>query len=360
MRKIKFTSRAGSILLFVFSSIAMMSGILIAGLKSATYQNLFFCQAAHSYPFFDKDGNLHGLFNVERESMENLMIGVCSKNGNRFTAKNGEHYDYKQSELEPIDDVLKKLKGCPEKIEHNACLKVNAAIRPIDNKLPFKSSFEKEIKHALHSILKDEKILSNKIDNLGIKKIASFDNLCEKLGLNDAKKPNAYDGVKKKIDDTFTFNDKIDAVNFFAANKYVRLSILNVFCDDIKSEKFGEIDQGDNTNEGGDQTGDTDQETEKHNETTYAFEFETDNETLKNSKQNLKMLSLMMKYSSKFSSTDSSNKKILLNMSQEDQENEVNINQFFSESEWMMLNMDIIDDKYAFFHRGSESIMKLL
>lgn len=341
----------------------MMSGILISGLKSTTYQNLFFCQAAHSYPFFDKDGNLHGLFNVERESMENLMIGLCSKNGNRFAAKNGEYYDYKQYVLEPIDDVLKKLKGCPKKIEHNACLKVNAAIRPVDDKLPFKSSFEKEIKRALHSILKDEKIdkanLNHKIDNLDIKKIASFDSLCEQLGLNDAKKPNAYGGVKKKIDDTFTFNDKIDAVNFFAANKYVRLSILNVFCDDIKSGKFGKIDQGDNMNEDGDQIGDSDQETKKHNETTYAFEFERDNESLKNSKQNLKMLSLMMKYSSKFSSEKKCNKKLLLKSDNNDQEKR-SVNDFFSESEWIMLNMDIIDDKYAFFHKGSVSVMKLL
>ena len=379
MRKIKFNRRTGSIVAFVVSSIAMMSGILMTGLKSTTYQNIFINQAAHSYPFFDKDknGNLqvHGLFNVEHESMENLILGVLSNDGNRFIARNGDHDKYKKSgdALAPIEDVLKKFTGCPKEIKHNDCLNVNVAIIPVDNKLPFKSSFKEEIQHALNAILKDEKIDKSKlnhkssnivgwktdpVDNIKIENIKNVENLYAYLGLNDTKKANAYDKVKETIEDTFAFNDKIGAVNIFAANKYVRRSILDEFIKYAENKKLANSNNEKNVGEASNQAEDVNEENQNSKAMTYAFEFDN-NGTLKDSAQNVKMLDLLMKYSSKFSSDKKSNKKLLLKSDKSDQEKR-SVNDFFSESECIAIDMDIIDDKYAFFHKKFEGAVKEL
>lgn len=380
MRKIKFNRCTGSIVAFVVSSIAMMSGILMTGLKSTTYQNIFINQAAHSYPFFDKDknGNLqvHGLFNVEHESMENLIIGVLSKDGNRFIARNGDHDKYKKSgdALEPIEKVLSGFNGCPKKIEHNDCLHVNAAIIPVDNKLPFKSSFEKEIRYALNAILKDEKIDKSKlnhknkswwsgnndpVDDIKIENIKNVDDLYACLGLNDEKKANVYDKVKEKIKDTFTFDKKIGAVNIFAANQYVRRSILDEFAKYAENKKLANDNDEKNVGEASNQAEDVNERSQDSKAMTYAFEFKDNNGTLKDSAQNVKMLDLLMKYSSKFSSDKNSNNKLLLKSDKSDHEKR-SVNDFFSESEWIMVNTDIVDDKYDFFRKGSVSVIKLL
>lgn len=342
----RFCSRTGSVVLFVFSSLALMSGLLVNGLKSTSYKRLFFDRVAHSGAFFDKDGKLHGLVDVEEESMLNLVRGVMSLETKRFVSKNDEHDKYTKNNLtlRPIDEFFKDLK-----IKHNDCLNVNALILPADNQLPFKNaSFEAEIKCALKEILKDNNVNVEPVNKIKINEIENVDDLYIKLGLVN-KKSSSNEGdnhsvLKRTIKDTFTFDDNIDSVNFFAANSYVRKSLLQEFCNDIKAGKFKGVKD----------------ELNAEGITDISFDYNANKDyTLKDAKLNIVLLKLMMNHCSKFSSNENSNKKVLLKVTKNNIDDVDAISQFFSESEWILLTMSIVDD-ICVYGKVSSATIELL
>ncbi|MDR1233129.1 MAG: hypothetical protein LBJ75_02630 [Puniceicoccales bacterium] len=66
--------KKGSILLFVLTCIGILGAMLLTFLSTTTPKRAFYNNAVKSYGFLDKDQNLHGLLELESESVKNFAL----------------------------------------------------------------------------------------------------------------------------------------------------------------------------------------------------------------------------------------------------------------------------------------------
>jgi hypothetical protein len=264
--KMFFSRAKGGILVFTIVSITMLITAVLALQRRTMYENIFYEKAVRSFGFFDKNGQLHGLGEVETESMKNLAMGVMYKLQNTsdevfHTEITGPFGDSREVELPDIDadeldlaDLLNKanIMGLTaQNVKHNSPAKVNLSnikIKIADNKLPFNSNkFEKELNELLNLVLLKYQVTDGEINDLKkdlkgkkdkLNNVDDFKFFLEKHKVTEGKN-DLIDCLTKSI----SFDPEVTAVNFFLANRYVKKAICCAFYDRYNKSPSPKIPQ---------------------------------------------------------------------------------------------------------------------
>jgi hypothetical protein len=252
-------------MVFSLASIIVLGGILFSFVERTIGKKLFYKEAIRAYGFFDKKGNLRGLWDIEAFSMKNLASYMIQKKisnyktmGMMFLAQNGDIHD-KVVDKYSFEKMLTDSLESDFKLKHNCGLKAEVKILPLDDKIPFKKKFSGEIEEVLNLILDEEKVTNpQKLITVIIGAIKGATDVAEAKALEIVVQVVGADGFQNleawkeafkkdkdmdrrervliKLRDSLTFSEQAEAVNLFLANKYVRKAFFSRFCEENKKQ----------------------------------------------------------------------------------------------------------------------------
>ncbi|MDR1413880.1 MAG: hypothetical protein LBI56_03010 [Puniceicoccales bacterium] len=243
----KVRKHRGGILLVVIVCISILGGVLLLLLENSVQRAFFHLEASRAYGFIDGQDKLHGLGEVEAESMRALTFAlinnVAEKKKSMFPAVANSY----SSPIQMTFEDLTKLAGVSmdqKKIEHSPQLEVKITLAPLDNKLPFIPKFKDEILYTLRKVLTVEKNVNKKRMDEFIAEVSqllsdnSTQNVWNILGIDIFRQlpswssmvgKSAEQELLNKLAEHIVFSKDVRAVNFFAASSIVRESIGKVF-----------------------------------------------------------------------------------------------------------------------------------